>query len=418
MRISLLIALVAGVASSVQAGSTPEFPYKAYVMADKVYVRSGPGDDYYPTDQLKSGDAVEVYRHDPGGWCAIRPPAGSFSWVSGRYLEKPNRDHIARVTGERVASRVGSRINDTRDVIQVRLQKGEMVEVLATQVGGEGHNENSVWYKIAPPSGEFRWIQTKHLDPDSPRDGISKTRDGDPRPPQMSAAATDRALAAADDARRGSSEASAELLAARTPVPPLSNAPPVAPLRTLSPEEFQRALDDLDLELSILVAEDPSTWDLTRLRPRAETLLVQANTAVERGRARILLTKIGRFDDLKKRNDATQIARADAARITQQVSQLDRRRGEIVQTDRGVERFDGVGRLAPVTASNPGGPRYALVERDGAVRCYVTPAPGLNLQSYVGREVGVVGIRGYMPEQRAQHVTAKHISILDDAVVR
>ena len=52
------------------------------ITADDVYVRSGPGENYYPTDKLKAGQEVEVYRHDPGGWYAIRPPKGSFSWVA------------------------------------------------------------------------------------------------------------------------------------------------------------------------------------------------------------------------------------------------------------------------------------------------------------------------------------------------
>ena len=68
------------------AGAAPAFPYKTFVAADDVYVRSGPGQNYYPTDKLKRGDEVEVYRHDPGGWCAIRPVPGSFAWVSGRFL--------------------------------------------------------------------------------------------------------------------------------------------------------------------------------------------------------------------------------------------------------------------------------------------------------------------------------------------
>ena len=66
------------------AGQT--LPYEAYITADDVYVRSGPGENYYPTDKLKAGTEVEVYRHDPGGWYAIRPPKDSFSWVSGRHL--------------------------------------------------------------------------------------------------------------------------------------------------------------------------------------------------------------------------------------------------------------------------------------------------------------------------------------------
>ena len=107
----------------------PAFPYKAYITADDVYVRSGPGENYYPTDKLKAGTEVEVYRHDPGGWFAIRPPKDSFSWVSSRHLQLDG-NNLATVTDERVAARVGSRMNDTRDVIQVRLHKGEVVEVL------------------------------------------------------------------------------------------------------------------------------------------------------------------------------------------------------------------------------------------------------------------------------------------------
>src|SRR5208283_94918 len=117
--------------------------------------RSGPGDNYYPTDKLKSGTEVEVYRHDPGGWFAIRPPKDSFSWVSSRHLQLGGA-HLATVTEERVAARVGSRTSETRDVIQVRLHKGEVVEVLEPRHhGAAAANAAPAWYKIAPPAGEF-----------------------------------------------------------------------------------------------------------------------------------------------------------------------------------------------------------------------------------------------------------------------
>ncbi|MHC4181442.1 MAG: hypothetical protein ACYSWU_28415, partial [Planctomycetota bacterium] len=56
---------------------------------------------------------------------------------------------------------------------------------------------------------------------------------------------------------------------------------------------------------------------------------------------------------------------------------------------------------------------YALVDDMGEVGCYVTPAPGVHLRHYLGRQVGVTGTRGYMPEQRARHVMARHVSVLD-----
>ncbi len=69
------------------AARADDLPYTAYVNADDVYVRSGPGRNYYPTEKLQQGDTVEVYRHDPGGWLAIRPTPGSFTWVSQRHLD-------------------------------------------------------------------------------------------------------------------------------------------------------------------------------------------------------------------------------------------------------------------------------------------------------------------------------------------
>ena len=64
-----------------------------------------------------------------------------------------------------------------------------------------------------------------------------------------------------------------------------------------------------------------------------------------------------------------------------------------------------------------GAPQYALVDEAGNVRCFVTPAPGVNMQYYLGREIGVTGIRGYIPDRKAQHVTAKHVTPLEDGPV-
>ena len=134
---AILCSLACCVAAAAQAAPDQTFPYKAYVTADDVYVRSGPGDNYYPTDKLKAGDQVEVYRHDPGGWLAIRPVPGSFCWVAGRFLQIGTKN-IATVSEEHVAARVGSRFSDIRDVIQVRLHRGELVECPRRQARRSG----------------------------------------------------------------------------------------------------------------------------------------------------------------------------------------------------------------------------------------------------------------------------------------
>jgi len=156
------------------AGEETIFPYKAWITANDVYVRSGPGQTYYPTDKLQEGDEVEVYRHDPGGWYAIRPPEGSFTWVSGKFLTQGG-NNLAVVTEDGVAARVGSRFSDIRDVIQVRLHKGEVIELLDVKEVGTGPDRQT-WYKVAPPSGEFRWVFGKYVDPDYRPSGVRTTR--------------------------------------------------------------------------------------------------------------------------------------------------------------------------------------------------------------------------------------------------
>ena len=77
MRWRFLLGAILGVGGSADALAV-DFPYLAYVNSADVYVRSGPGRDYYPTDKLAKGATVEIYRHDPGGWYAIRPPRQSY----------------------------------------------------------------------------------------------------------------------------------------------------------------------------------------------------------------------------------------------------------------------------------------------------------------------------------------------------
>ena len=383
----------------------PAFPYKASAVADDVYVRSGPGQNYYATDKLKRGQEVEVYAHEPGGWCRIRPIDGSFTWVSGRIL-KPTRHNLAAVTEEGVAARVGSRFGDTRDVIQVRLHKGEVVEVLESPTN-EGRG--IPWYKIAPPSGEFRWVSSKYLDAEYPHDGLrhhhADRRDSEPP--------TDERYAEPSHHRfRESSEAAGESLLARSAIP-----------RAISPKEFQEELERVELELTVMLIDEPAAWSFDSLWERTNTLLDQSRTAVERGRARQLSNKIAKFEDIKRRQEEVLAMRDHTDRDGRLYARLrprddadDERSAERLEID---GRYDGVGQLARVPSPKTGAPRYALVDRSGDVRCYVTPAPGVRLQNYVGREVGVTGSRsGYMIDQHANHIIARHITPLEGTMLR
>ena len=93
------------------------FPYDATVAIDGVYIRSGPGEKYYPTTRLQQGVGVRVQRHDPGGWYMISPPEGSFSWIPARYVKK-NGPATGEVTQDQVVVYVGSDFGEEASVFQ------------------------------------------------------------------------------------------------------------------------------------------------------------------------------------------------------------------------------------------------------------------------------------------------------------
>jgi hypothetical protein len=420
-RFGVLVAFAAVVATPVLAGQT--FPYKACVTTNDVYVRSGPGESYYPTAKLPAGAEVEVYRHDPGGWCAIRPPQGSFSWVSARHM-KTGKDGLGEVTGDRVAARVGSQLSDIRDVIQVRLERGEAVELSGKQQPS-GSDTAAMWYKISPPSGEFRWVHGKYIDPDYPRDGVRKAST-EPRPlpstgrktagtgakspealprwnPNASAPAGSTGGRITSAGATGSSRRSGRGEELAWPSP--------APARRLTAEEFRTELDDINTELSIMLVEDPAVWNCEELERRAKALLDQAETAEQRGHARVLVNRIAHAQDVRRSSDAVAAAPTGLERRT-------RRLADIAASNPGRSgvaegQFDSVGRLTRVQSPKLGAPRYALVDDQGNILTYVSPAPGINMQYYLGRRIGINGVRGHVADQDAELLTAKNVRTLD-----
>ena len=142
--------------ASTNAFAAQKFPYTAQITEGEAIVFSSPGNERYETQKLKAGDKVEVYQINPDGWCAIRPPLGSFSWICGLYVEV-GLDNIGIVTIDQLSSRIGSQFGDACKTVQVQLKKGERV-ILLERVETPTNAASPVWYKIVPPSGEFRWI--------------------------------------------------------------------------------------------------------------------------------------------------------------------------------------------------------------------------------------------------------------------
>jgi hypothetical protein len=434
MRAGCVVALI-GCLASLGATIEQEFPYAAYTTHNASAVRSGPGRNFYATDKLPAAEMVVVYKHQDD-WCAIRPPEGSFSWVKADDL-RISSEGIGIVLAEGAASRIGSRISDLRDVIQVRLERGEEVEVLdAIQVS----NDNGVEFycKIAPPSGEFRWIRKDDLSREKPDASSSESVARESRTGSQSEASenlSDRNQSERSDRwgswvrsrRRSEGQLDPDPQQNRAPSPShqtsisLASADDIGKTRhgtgvdaKADDHEHSAAvqaaeLEAIDRELSRIVVQEPAQWNLAAVRHQIELAMQGSRSSEVRERIQDLEERISKFEDIHRRSVA--IISNPAPSAPPVASRSVHESTNIAPSD--PARFDGVGKLTRVVSQRPNAPRFALVNNANEVVSFVSPAPGVNLQSYEGQQVGLFGQRGYMPELKKPHITALRVSPLE-----
>ena len=197
---------------------------------------------------------------------------------------------------------------------------------------------------------------------------------------------------------------------ARPPEPIATAASPAEPAASsatgLSGAAVQRRLEEIDVALSLMIAQDRTQWNLGLLAREAQQLVEQGATPVDRGEARFMLEKIERF--------------AQAFGVEEDLAAGDLPVGSVAARKAALEaatapQYDGTGYLAPVRARSPVAP-YALLDDNGNRLCYVSPVPGFNLREYENRKVGLFGKRGYVPDINAAHLLAERVVNLDKQV--
>ncbi len=150
-----------------------------YVSAQLALLRSGPGEDFYPTGEIALNTSLEVYHQAKDNWLGVRPPEGSFSWVqaSDAYLLPGGR--VIEVTTPSAVSWIGTSLGSAKQYRwQVKLNSGEQLGVIGEQTTHNADDKEVLWYKIAPPAGEFRWIDAKLVSPQPVSSRHVKTDDG------------------------------------------------------------------------------------------------------------------------------------------------------------------------------------------------------------------------------------------------
>jgi hypothetical protein len=148
--------------------------YQATVQIAEAEVRCGHSTDpkMYVTNRLHRGDTVQVVKELEDGWLAIEPPRGSctsvpprgsYSWVNLRFLQRNGNSLTWTVVTHddvRVPVLVGSPYKEGKaTVVSTQLVRGTQV----VGIGAPVTDEEGQWLPIESPPGEVRYVRKESV---------------------------------------------------------------------------------------------------------------------------------------------------------------------------------------------------------------------------------------------------------------
>lgn len=333
----------------------------AEVVGNDVYIRSGPGTNFYHCGKLYKGDRVEVIKAQQG-WSCIVPPPGCFSWIAMQYvsinLANPT---MGIVTGNNVGVYAGSDYEEPMYSTskQVLLKQGQNVKLLS--------EEKDEYYKIAPPEGAYLWVSSQFLQAtQSPlRAGPVAIDAAVETPSQAPVAAVEV---------RGESELLDEYYA----------------LSKLVKEQIQKPM---------------AQQDYTELKEKLSKLAEYEAGGRAARYAGFTLKQVDRFELACTVAKEIELQNKELKKATSKISEA--RAARLAQIEN-LGKFAVIGKLedsSVYTSTSGAAKRYRVLDESGKTICYVAAtgaAAGKDLSSLIGRKVGLVGeIRPHEATARA-----------------
>jgi len=170
---SVTLLSIATVPATGQEGESPSPMSGAGVIsANDVYVRSGDSLNHYTICKLQAGDKVTVVSQR-GEWIEILPPEGTFSLVSGDFVDTTD-NQTGVINGDNVRVRAGSLLNENKYTVQSLLTKGTPVTILGRNPDG--------FVRIRPPEGATVWINRNFVNVGGASTSASDPGAGTPLP--------------------------------------------------------------------------------------------------------------------------------------------------------------------------------------------------------------------------------------------
>ena len=339
------------------------FPYTAEITGDDVYIRSGPGTNFYRCGKLSKGDKVKVVDKQ-FSWSRIIPPAGSFSWISMQYVSiSPSDSTVGIVTGDNVRVYAGSDFVKPlySTSLQGKLSKGEKVKLLGEQLDD--------YYKIAPPPFAYLWVSTDFTKPV-------------PEPVATPAPITPVTTVEPNEP--------AEVNAPVAEV----NEPPAAPK---TPLERYRELKEK------VAAERAKPADQQNYTELKKALLEIANDKEAGNAARYAEFVLNQIKGYELALAVTKEIQLQNQQLQQVTDKIEKAKEARLAEVKDMGRFAVIGIFQTYQTYGPG--NYRIVDDEGKMICYALPtgpAARMDLSSYVGQKVGLVGtIEPHLPTTKA-----------------
>ena len=358
--IFVLLACLVSVGFAQQSGGSREvdtssFPYTAEIIGNDVYVRSGPGTNFYHCDKLNAGDKVKVVDKQ-FSWSRIVPPAGSFSWISMDFVTiTPGDQEVGTVTGDNVRVYAGSDYVKPlySTTLQGKLSKGEKVKLLGEQMDG--------YYKIAAPPFAYLWVSTQFTKP------VPEPVEPSPAPPTPAPVVHKVVPNEPGDTNTTTAVAPAPAVP-KTPLEKYRDLKEQVKAENAKPVDQQ---DYTDLKKALLeIAEDEKAGNAARY---AQFVVRQ----IEGYELALAVVKQVELQNKQLEKIKAKIDKAKATRMAE------------VET---MGKFAIVGEFQTYVTYGPG--NYRILDEAGKMVCYALPAGAASqkdLSGFVGQKVGLVG---------------------------
>jgi len=340
------------------------FPYVAQITGDDVYVRSGPGTNYYHCSKLNKGDKVVVVG-SKFSWSRIVPPEGSFSWISKQYVSVDSANPgIGVVTGDAVRVYAGSEAQKPihSEKVQNKLNKSDKVKIITRE------EEASDYYKIVPPAGAYLWVSTRYIEALGP---VSET--AMPAEPQ-----------AVIEVEPEPEAEEAEPEPAATIVVPVEASVEDAKLK-----EYYALEKRIQAEL----AKPASQQQYSGIKRGLSAIAANKAAGKAARYAEFALEQVKGFELASKITDALKLQSAQLEEIQRRIDKA--REAKLAQLP-DLGKFAVIGKFAisNIYATRVAVRHYRVLDESGQTVCYAVPsgaARGVNLDTFVGQKVGLVG---------------------------